>query len=243
MNQLAVSGYFNHLFNQAYKWAQFVNEGGEIPLYEVHQNWLAPNLAAWTEHEANGASVTMDMGTATSRQGPWLKLAVPGDSAAAGGIYSQSVMRAAFDTTNLRAVMEFSVDSTAIAGTGAYTFHVGLVHDETLETSTEDYVKIVKNSTSANWLFKTRDDVSETSTNTGVAATGVQRFRIMLYGSAQTGGARAECYIDNVLVATNTANLPNTETLALSTLFYNNTVLIATVNVYVSPITLKVFAS
>jgi hypothetical protein len=62
------------------------------------------------------------------------------------------------------------------------------------------------NATSPNWLAVTSNGGSRTETNTGIAvvANSFSRFRI----SVNADGTSVGFYIDDVLVATNTTNIP-----------------------------------
>ena len=62
-------------------------------------------------------------------------------------------------------------------------------------------------------------------------------MRIETYGSGWPGGARALLYINDALEATHTTNLPADDEMVLFAGFANDEVLVADVDVYVSPMT------
>ncbi len=212
----------------------------KMPFFQLQQNWMAPMFASWTNSSSFGGTMVTNINHATDRPGVWLRLRAPGDAdAQAGG--SQPGWIVASMHPDLEWVLDFAVDATAMAGTPDYEFVCGLMHDTTWQDdSTEDLVRVRKSSASANWIFQTRaSGGGSTNTNTGVAAGGVQRFRIQAYGASDSGGARCELYIDGALVATNTTNLPAEATsfgMQIAALFHNSDILVANVDVFVSPI-------
>ena len=112
------------------------------------------------------------------------------------------------------------------------------MHDESPDPSTEDFVMIYKSKASAKWIFRTGSpDGAQTTTDAGVAPSGVQRMRIETYGSGWPGGARALLYINDALKATHTTNLPADDEMKVFVGFANDEMLVADVDVYVSPMT------
>lgn len=117
-------------------------------------------------------------------------------------------------------VLEWEVSGAALAGTPPLTMEMGWKHDQALP-STEDYVKFAKTSASANWQFMTRSTALTFTADTGVAAGGVQRFRIEWYGNSHPGGDRVLAFINGVLVAENAdaTRLPDSDPMPVSVIF------------------------
>lgn len=118
-------------------------------------------------------------------------------------------------------ILEWEIDTSGnLTGTPGLTVEAGYKHDQSLP-STEDYVKFSKTSASANWQFMTRSTALTFSQDTGVTATGVQRFRIEWYGANHPGGARALGYIDGVLVGecADATKLPDADPMPMSMIY------------------------
>jgi hypothetical protein len=206
------------------------------PFFQLHQNWCAPMLAAWTTGAANGGTVTKVVNPSANKMGVWLRIRAPGGSNAHSSKFSETVCGGPWPSTML-AVLEFDIDASALVGKDVQA-KFGLVHDESPNPSTEDFVMIYKSNASANWIFRTGSPGgTQTTTDTGVAPSGVQRMRIETYGSRWPGRARALLYINDALEATHTTNLPADDEMKLFAGFANDEVLVADVDVYVSPMT------
>lgn len=212
----------------------------KLDFFVMHQNWCAPMFASWTATEVNGATVAKVIDAAADKPGAWLRVRVPGDAAAEGAKRSERVVAGTLDEwpDDLYAMTEFSVDSTALVGKDVIV-KLGIVHDENFDPITEDAITLYRSNASPNWVLVTysSDGAAGTSTNTGVAATGVQRMRLEVFGANWPGGLRAELRIDDVLVATNTTNMPDEQEMLLFFGFANNEVLVADLDLYISPIT------
>lgn len=136
-----------------------------------------------------------------------LTLQVPG----AGDLSSISTKNAALRwQSGLYARFEVDLSMSAI---GANNLQVlaGLASNTPAVTHFNGAL-FTKNSADTNWQCYTDDGTTRTANQTGYVATPpvantVQRLRIDCYGSAATGGARAEFYINDSLVCTNTSNL------------------------------------
>ncbi len=204
------------------------------PFFSIHQNWIAPMLAAWTEVSTGAASNNAELGYNGLMPGVWLRHTVVADTEIASERSPRLVSGATYQ--GVIAVLECTIDAGDLAGTPALVYQFGLIHDESVEPSTEDFVKVYKTAASANWFFKSYGStaVGGTDVDTGVPATGHQRIRIELHGANAPGGARAQCWIDGTMVGDITALLPDTqEMLVMSYLRSTGAV---NKNVYVSPI-------
>lgn len=207
-------------------------------VFRMHQNWVAPMLASWTAYTFDGATTGAVINAAANKPGVWMKLHGLTGTAGIAAMYSPVILSGPWPAAQ-KAVIRFRVDTTSIAGAVAYRFQAGLAKEPTVPGSTLDFVKVYKSSASANWFFKTGSTATvATSTDTGVAATGVQKIRIEVYGANDAGGARALCYINDVLVATHTTNLPTADQLS-EFCQLENTGAAATLDVYVSPMSLS----
>jgi hypothetical protein len=91
------------------------------------------------------------------------------------------------------------------------------------------------NGTSPNWQLVTQGAGPSTTVNTSVAIASAQRLRLELYGSATPGGAQVLAYINGVLVAQSTTNLPTQE----MSLFFETATTSPAVTVDVSPINFR----
>lgn len=234
--------YFNWFMWLVAKWIQFLSSA-RLNFFELHQNWCAPMLAAWTQGMVNGATFTKLVDPSANKPCVWGRMRVPGDAAASGVIYSERVASGIINNEwndDLMGMIELTVDATAFAGTANdYYAKIGLCHDENMAALGEDAIAIYKDSANANWLLKTYSSnaSAETSTDTGVAATGIQLLRFEIYGTNWTGGRRVDLYIDGVLAATNTTNLPSGQEMSLLVGVKNDSVLVANLDLYVSPMT------
>jgi hypothetical protein len=112
---------------------------------------------------------------------------------------------------NMLHILEWELDTTELVGTPGLTFVAGFGS----LNGTNDTVGIEKTSASANYFLRTTSTTGPATgtTDTGIAAaSGITRFTLMWYGaSVDSSGARAELYINNVLVATRTTTLPTTD--------------------------------
>lgn len=113
----------------------------------------------------------------------------------------------------------------------SYVIYVG-IHDLTGNGTPVDGVYFTySDSTGPNWLCVTRSNNTQTTIDSGVAAdNGYNRFRIIVNSS----GTEARFFINEVLVATSTTNIPNTSA-RLSGIALNLRKLIGTAqsNVYI----------
>lgn len=210
-----------------------------VPLFEENQNWVAPMFAAWTESSSGSASNTVLQPGDGASPGMWLQQLTTANAEVAAMYSSYRPLSGPIYSDQI-AVLEFEVDSTAIAGTAAAVYQAGFVHDEGAEPSTEDFIKIYKTAANANWIFKTYESLGAgTDVNTGVVANGYQKFRIEVHGSGAPGGAKAICFIDGVLRAVITTNLPGGQQMCIIT-YLRQTGAVAK-SVAVSPMRFRAF--
>lgn len=211
------------------------------PLFQLHQNWLAPMYAAWTTIENGAATCTVVINPATDKPGVWLRLRCTNGGTDVAAKYSEGILQGPLAPAIAIAV-EFYVDSTGIDGLNDdFYFHAGFCHDEASGGvgSTEDAIKIVKTDAANTWSFQTTG-ASTTSTDTGVFAGGVQKFRFEIVGSDDPGGAVAILYIDDVVRAIHTTNLPADDLAPFAVALVNTGEATAgNYDVYVSPITIE----
>lgn len=236
LNQTGVSSFMNWWMFWVYQWILWFNTARK-DLFEMHQNWIPPMTDSWTEIADNGATFTTVINAAANKPGLWAKMSAAGDAAAAVRKYGEQIVGGPWPAS-LFTAMEFRVDAASIAGTDDYIAVFGFVHDESTDPFTEDAFAIRKDAASANWKFETSaSGGSVTSTNTGVAPSGVQLMRIEMYGSGWPGGARALLYIDDVLKATHTTNLPAGQQMRPFVGFDNDDTDVAVKDIYLSPVT------
>jgi hypothetical protein len=234
-SELPPAQYLNWWMELVHRWIDWLSSLHR-PFFQLHQNWCAPMLDAWTTGASNGGTVTKVVNPAANKMGVWLLIRAPGGANAHASKYSETVCGGPWPSTML-AVLEFDIDASALVEKDVQA-KFGLVHDEGLFPSTEDFVMIYKSKASPNWIFRTGSpDGTQKTTNTGVAPSGVQRMRIETYGSGWPGGARALLYINDALEATHTTNLPADDEMKVFAGFANNGVVGADVDVYVSPMT------
>jgi hypothetical protein len=210
--------------------------------WEIHQNWLPPNLAAWTNSVAGGGTNTVvvdgDPGLIAGGAllvGPTLRQSVVANNDRAtrylGGIF-QGPWPKSFNYHELT----FALQCDDLAGTPGLVYQAGFIHDETAEPSGEDYIKLYKSSASANWFFRSQGTTSS-DVDTGVPAGGLQRFRIAVRGATFVHPNVAELYIDDVLVATINADFPADDQFGV--VFYLKSTGAANSDVYVGPVWLR----
>jgi hypothetical protein len=223
-----------------------------LPFFHLHQNWTAPMRSAWTEVTDGAATVTRavgpDGGDEDFTPGIWMRLTVL-DLPDVAALYSETLTNGVWPD-NLVGHIEFRVLGTNGAGsllTDDVILQVGLFKDSEAAdvTSTRDFVKIYFSNDSPNWIFRTGSTAGvSTDTDTGVEVTETgtivdqYKVRIEIYGGDSPGGDRVECYINDVLVATNTTNLPAnaTDSLVLGVVLASNAAN-ANAQVWISPIT------
>lgn len=205
--------------------AEGVEPGAKYPAQEF--NWEQNLVGQWTDFirhrmgRVHTREFVVDADVTQSETGTGVTtwgIAVGPDSMPGWSLFTTAnADRAAFNGTTLvdnpcnakmLHILEYEVDSTDLTGTPALTMHHGFRHD--LLIGTEDTACFAKTSASANWFARTSNNNVATETDTGIAATGVQRFTIMWWGAtiSPTAAQKVEYYIDGALVATNTANLP-----------------------------------
>jgi hypothetical protein len=161
---------------------------------------MAPFLAAWSSGTVGTGSASV-IYSDPNIPGPARRLFVnaSGDQVNSYGYF---VCQGPLAAGQLH-VLEWEMNGTDLIGTPALVCQAGFLHDESAEPSGEDYIKFYKSSANANWQFMTQGTTSQQS-DTGVAPTAFQRFRIEAYGSGYPGGTRALGYINGTLVAEHT---------------------------------------
>lgn len=200
---------------------------------EVHQNWLSPMFAAWDTVGTGTIAVTVDGGT--DRPGPWLGLSVQTATPAAGKKLATPALNPSTTVlANALYVLEFDVSAASLVGTPSYRFLAGF-HGDDPDTATQ-YIQLEKNSTNANWLFRTSTLMGANEYDTGVAPTSApQRIRIEIPTSGWPG--TISLYINGVLVATST-DYPESVPLYLGVHFDGTG---TAKSVYVSPMTYRMY--
>lgn len=230
-----VSAELNFLFFTLYQWQQWV--AARAPRdFHMHQTWCAPMLAAWTDGDSGTGVTSVEFSAAATRPGPWLKQLLVANADRATR-YSADRPFVGPLSAGTRITMEWLVDATDLAGTPAISWKGGLIHDETTDPSTEDAMVFYKTSASANWKLVSSNDGGTESTDTGVAASGIQRLRLEYYGSDWAGGERLEAWIDDTLVATNDTEFPDGDAMAFGA--YSKSTGALNKAIYVSPMTLN----
>jgi len=205
---------------------------------ELHQPWIEPFLAAWGSPVVGTGSNSV-VTSNTDIKGPARRLFVNANADKATSFGYRVFDGSNWSTQEL--VLEFELSCVDLAGLPFLVFQGGFLHDESSDISTEDFIKISKTSASANWFFLTRGSTAGAGplTDTGIAAGGLQRFRIEAYGSSTPGGKRALCYINGVLVAELAAFLPDSLPMAVS-FYMKATGVVTNKEVIVSPVRLSV---
>jgi hypothetical protein len=212
----------------------------EQNVLHIHQNWCDPTFSAWSSSVNGTGTNTAVTDPAANKPSVWLAQAVVANAdRAVMHLENQRPAKGPWNA-DMMCVIEWDVDATDLAGTPSLVYQGGLCHDEVTEPSNEDAIKFYKTSGSANWKFQTTaSGASNTNTDTTVAATGIQRLRIDMYGANWPGGARAQAFINGVLVAENTTNLP--ANLPMSLLTYLKSTGATNKTVYVSPMTARFY--
>jgi hypothetical protein len=156
------------------------------------------------------------------------------------GAYTGFITSAPMATNQVH-VIEWELSCADLAGTPALQWQGGFMHDEGGDPTSENYAKFSKTSASANWFLKTQGNGTGTnSVDTGIAAGGLQRFRLEYYGSGRPGGLRCIGYINGVLVAMSSTNMPDaSQSMSLSFAF-KATAVITNKKVILSPVTYTV---
>lgn len=146
---------------------------------------------------------------------PWAHLLVEPNAAAPGdtGAVSSSSTLVRFNASYKQRV-ELEVQRAVLGpGAGDSQIFVGFG----VSTATRYALFSVDWGATDVWKCMTHDGAAATTTVTAVAipslTTARARLRVDLVGSLFTGGERAEFYVDDVLVATHTTNLPNVDAL------------------------------
>jgi hypothetical protein len=209
--------------------------GGRVTV--LHQNWIAPMTAAWSSlATGTGTNTIIDDDPNIEGHAQRQFVNANGDRA---GSHAGTVFRPPI--INQIHVVEFELSCADLAGTPVLQWQGGFMHDEGGDPSSDNYIKISKTSASANWFLNTQGfGTGAGSADTGVAAGGLQRFRLEYYGSGVPGGTRAICYINGSLVAERTTNLmDSSQSVALSFAF-KATGVIANKQVVLSPVTYTV---
>jgi hypothetical protein len=210
--------------------------------WEIHQNWLPPNFAAWSSSVVGGATnvaalhseglsgpvLRQTVVANNDRASKYLPNVLLGDNTPSGTFLSFRIYE-----------LTFELDTADLVGTPNLVYQAGFIHDESAEPSTEDFIKIYKSSASPNWFFRSRGP-GETNVDTGIAVSGgVQRFKIYLRGSSFTNNRRARLYIDDTFAAEiSDANFPQDDAMTIA--FYLKSTGATNSSVDVSPVWLKV---
>lgn len=158
------------------------------------QNWIDP-AAAWSPNVLLLGAHSVGPGVFNLNPGALLVVSGTGDAA-----YNASPPLFVAPLLNEQIkVLEWASITDDLAGTPTLSFELGFKADQNIPSATH-YVKVSKTSASANWQFMTRG-IGAFTADTGVAATGLQRFRIEWYGVGMPGAGRALLFIDGVLVS------------------------------------------
>lgn len=179
--------------------------GGRVTV--LHQNWLAPMAASWNTL-TSGAGTTSIVVNDVLIEGPAQKQMVLMGGNRAGSYVSSRILNPPI--VNQVHVVEYELNATDLAGTPNLQWQGGFMHDQIGDPSTDNFAKLSKTFASANWFLKTRGGPTTgagASLDTGIAAGGLQRFRLEAYGSALPGGARVLAYINGALVAESASSL------------------------------------
>jgi len=166
------------------------------------------DLTPWTTLTAGGGTVTTTVLSTVIGGGIAAVLDVPANTDLASVIVRTELRMAPCDSKTVH-LMEWECDTTELVGTPGLTFAAGFSNGGAVT----DAVSVEKTSASANYFLRTTNGTGPTTTNTNTnvaAASGVTRFTLLWFGSAvDSGGQRAELYINGALVATNTTNMPS----------------------------------
>jgi hypothetical protein len=189
--------------------------GGRVTV--LHQNWLAPMAASWNSLVLGTGSNFIGFSDSLI-EGPVQHQIVAAPSDRAGSYVPSRIFSPPI--VNQVHVVEYELNATDLAGTPNLQWQGGFMHDEIGDPSSENFAKLSKTSASPNWFLKTRGGSTTgagASLDTGIAAGGLQRFRLEAYGSAMPGGARVLAYINGLLVAESTSSLmDNSQEVTLS---------------------------
>lgn len=209
---------------------------GRVTTY--HQNWSPPMDTAWFSL-ASGTGSNSIVYDDVNIPGPAQRQFVNASGDRAGS-YTGFITPRPMPATQVH-VVEWELSCADLAGTPALQWQAGFLHDEGGDPSSENYAKFSKTSASANWFLNTQGNgTGAGSSDTGVAAGGLQRFRLEYYGAAFPGGVRVLGYINGSLVAQRTANLPDaSQSMSLSFAF-KATGIVTNKKVILSPVTYNV---
>ncbi len=157
-------------------------------------------------------TVTGDFNGSANRPGAWLKQTVVANTDQARMTAPTLGTGSPAWPANYAIIWECSIDATALQGTPSLVFSMGLKHDAVAALTSEDSICLHKQAASANWKLVTDQSSAPDAqiiTDTGIAVSGIQHFRLEAFGSGFPGGQRALLYIDGVCVAQNTTGWPN----------------------------------
>lgn len=211
----------------------------------VHQPWLSSTGSPPAFSEGFAGSV-VGTGTLTTglnvagKPGTWLRQTVVANGDQSNITAPTWASGSPAWPADLAAVWEFSIDGSALAGTPGLVFSLGFKHDAVAALTGEDSICLHKTSASANWRLATDQGGApnvQTSTDTGVPVSGIQRFRLEAMGSGWPGGQRVVLYIDGEAVAVNTTGWPNSQAMYFGTWLTSTGA--TNQSVYVSPIDLR----
>jgi len=173
----------------------------------IHQTWMPPMLTAWSTLASSGGTNTQVFSDANI-PGPAMQLFIANSSSRAGW-FTGFITSAPMGTNQLH-MIEWELSCAALVGTPNIQMQMGFMHDESGDPTSENYAKFSKTSASANWFLNTQGNTTGTNTvNTGIAAGGLQRFRLEYYGNGLPGGLRCIGYINGALVAMSASNMPD----------------------------------
>lgn len=184
----------------------------------IHQPWFGstgtPPL--FNNHGFSGSIVGTGVVTSplneTGRPGHWLRLQVVANTDQARMTASTLMSGNPPFPADIAYVVEFDVDGTALVGTPSLVFSAGFKHDAVAALTSEDSICLHKQAASANWKLvndQSNAPNAQIITDTGIAVSGIQRFRLEAFGSNWPGGQRSLLYINGACVAQNTTGWPN----------------------------------
>jgi hypothetical protein len=177
-------------------------------IHTIHRDWgLNAEGVDLTEVGAGGtATAVINPGPRMQGWGLWLVTNASADWAR-GRI---SPVMTPPQLASYAQVLEWDVDITEMIGANV-DLYMGLMDLGAYDNS-KGSVSIYKSAASGNWqiLHHASAPGPVTTADTGVAATaGVHRMRIEWVGSDYAGGPYAKFYVDDVLIHTAVADLPN----------------------------------
>ena len=186
----------------------FTDASGRINT--VHRNWSNSTEQISYTTSVGGTAAGFLSSDSTLLQGGHLRLRVTALGDLASG-RNGAVMIPPQLSGHVQ-VLEFSVDSTSFVSTDGDCF-LGLM-EITAYDNNKGGVFFIKNSAGSNWKASVNAGYPgpATITDTGVAAAGLQKMKIVWAGSDYSGGPYAKFYIDGTLVHTATSNLPDDNT-------------------------------